>query len=87
MCVPMQVLSGGRGLGHFSNGFKSGVHMCNKYVALNNMQSTSCRTAPYTHCMPRKLFAARDGWSAHLLLLLTMCAHLVQSNTVSAVIN
>jgi succinyl-CoA synthetase beta subunit len=26
--IKAQVLSGGRGLGHFSNGFKGGVHMC-----------------------------------------------------------
>jgi succinyl-CoA synthetase beta subunit len=24
------VLTGGRGLGHFSNGFKGGVHLCSK---------------------------------------------------------
>lgn len=28
--IKAQVLSGGRGRGHFDNGFKSGVHMCLK---------------------------------------------------------
>ena len=27
--VKSQILAGGRGLGHFKNGFKSGVHLCN----------------------------------------------------------
>lgn len=28
--IKAQVLSGGRGRGHFDNGFQSGVHMCLK---------------------------------------------------------
>lgn len=28
--IKAMVLTGGRGLGHFSNGFKGGVHLCNK---------------------------------------------------------
>ncbi len=28
--IKAMVLAGGRGLGHFSNGFKGGVHMCAK---------------------------------------------------------
>ena len=28
--IKAMVLTGGRGLGHFSNGFKGGVHMCTK---------------------------------------------------------
>lgn len=28
--IKAQVLSGGRGRGHFTSGFKSGVHMCLK---------------------------------------------------------
>ena len=28
--IKAMVLAGGRGLGHFSNGFKGGVHLCNK---------------------------------------------------------
>lgn len=28
--IKSMVLAGGRGLGHFSNGFKGGVHLCNK---------------------------------------------------------
>ncbi|RYG67481.1 hypothetical protein EON64_07345 [archaeon] len=28
--IKAMVLAGGRGLGHFSNGFKGGVHLCSK---------------------------------------------------------
>jgi succinyl-CoA synthetase beta subunit len=28
--IKAMVLTGGRGLGHFSNGFKGGVHLCSK---------------------------------------------------------
>ena len=28
--IKAMVLTGGRGLGHFSNGFRGGVHLCNK---------------------------------------------------------
>lgn len=32
LVVKAQVLAGGRGKGHFTNGFKGGVHLCNTYV-------------------------------------------------------
>jgi hypothetical protein len=28
--IKAQALTGGRGLGHFTNGFKGGVHMCTR---------------------------------------------------------
>lgn len=30
--IKAQALTGGRGLGHFKNGFKGGVHITTKYV-------------------------------------------------------
>lgn len=33
------VLCGGRGLGHFSNGFKGGVHMCKSANDVSNFAS------------------------------------------------
>jgi len=30
--IKAQALTGGRGLGHFKNGFKGGVHVTTKYV-------------------------------------------------------
>lgn len=34
--VKAQVLAGGRGKGHFDNGFKGGVHVTKKYVYLKS---------------------------------------------------
>ena len=30
--VKAQILAGGRGKGHFDNGFKGGVHLCNTFA-------------------------------------------------------
>jgi succinyl-CoA synthetase beta subunit len=37
--IKAMVLAGGRGLGHFSNGFKGGVHLCNKPGDVDNFAS------------------------------------------------
>lgn len=37
--IKAMVLTGGRGLGHFSNGFKGGVHLCNKPGDVKNFAS------------------------------------------------
>lgn len=37
--IKAMVLTGGRGLGHFSNGFKGGVHLCNKPGDVGNFAS------------------------------------------------
>lgn len=37
--IKAMVLTGGRGLGHFSNGFKGGVHLCSKPGDVTNFAS------------------------------------------------
>lgn len=37
--IKAMVLAGGRGLGHFNNGFKGGVHLCNKPGDVTNFAS------------------------------------------------
>lgn len=34
--VKAQILAGGRGLGHFDNGFQGGVHICKRYNEISN---------------------------------------------------
>jgi succinyl-CoA synthetase beta subunit len=37
--IKAMVLTGGRGLGHFANGFKGGVHLCSKPGDVTNFAS------------------------------------------------
>lgn len=41
MVIKAQVLAGGRGKGHFDNGFKGGVRVVYSYVRINGRKSAS----------------------------------------------